>query len=67
LVELFDLTGNSVLDLLFLIKYIQTIQLTILCYTLYYFFFIFNINVTKIEYYLMKIFPKKIVLFIMLS
>ncbi len=37
LVEYFDLTGNSITDLLILIRYMQFLQLTILCFTLYYF------------------------------
>jgi hypothetical protein len=36
LAEYFDLTGNSVTDLLILIRYMQFLQLTILCFTLYY-------------------------------
>ena len=42
LANYFDLTGNSVTDLLILIKYMQFLQLTILCFTLYY-FILFNI------------------------
>jgi hypothetical protein len=63
LAKFYDLTGNSVTDLLILIKYMQFLQLTILCFTLYY-FILFNISEDIIEFYLMKIFPKKIVLFI---
>jgi hypothetical protein len=63
LAELFDLTGNSVTDLLVLIKYMQSVQITILCFTLYY-FILFNISEDKIEFYLMKILPTKIVVFI---
>jgi hypothetical protein len=63
LAKFYDLTGNSVTDLLILIKYMQFLQLTILCFTLYY-FILFNISENKIEFFLMKIFPKKIVLVI---
>jgi hypothetical protein len=37
LAKYYDLTGNSVTDLLILIKYMQFLQLTILCFTLFYF------------------------------
>jgi len=58
--KFFDLTGNSVTDLLKIINYMQSLQLTILCFTLYY-FILFNISEDKIEFYLMKILPNKIV------
>jgi hypothetical protein len=60
LAKFYELTGNSVTDLLKLINYMQFLQLTILCFTLYY-FILFNISEDKIEFYLMKILPNKIV------
>lgn len=60
LAKFYDLTGNSVTDLLKIINYMQSLQLTILCFTLYY-FILFNISEDKIEFYLMKILPNKIV------
>ena len=58
--KFYDLTGNSVTDLLKIINHMQSLQLTILCFTLYY-FILFNISEDKIEFYLMKILPNKIV------
>jgi hypothetical protein len=63
LAKFFELTGNSVTDLLILINYMQFLQLIILCFTLYY-FILFNISEDKIEFYLMKIFPNIIVSFL---
>jgi hypothetical protein len=63
LAKFYELTGNSVTDLLILINYMQFLQLIILCFTFYY-FILFNISEDKIEFYLMKIFPNKIVSFI---
>jgi hypothetical protein len=58
--KFYDLTGNSVTDLLKIINHMQYLQLTILCLTLYY-FILFNISEDKIEFYLMKILPNIIV------
>jgi hypothetical protein len=63
LAKFYNLTGNSITDLLILINYMQFLQLTILCFTLYY-FILFNISEDKIEFYLMKIFSTKFVLVI---
>jgi hypothetical protein len=64
--DLFNLTGNSVLDLLTLIQFFQSCQMTFLILIIYY-SILYNIKESIIEKFLNKIFPTKIVLIFMKS
>lgn len=57
--EFFGLTGNSLKDLLIMINYFQTIQLFFILLILYY-LIIYFIDLTKLESYLSKIVPTKL-------
>jgi hypothetical protein len=61
--EIFGLTGNSVVDLIIMIKYFQNLQLYLLVLITYY-LIIFSLDLSKLDYLLNKIFPAKIVLYI---
>jgi len=59
LYKVFDLSGNSVLDLLKITDYLNNLQFLFL-YALIYIYFLLSIDTSKIEFYLNKILPIKI-------
>lgn len=61
--EIFGLTGNSLIDLIIMIKYFQKIQFLLLEFISYY-LIIYIIDLSKLESYLIKIFPTKFVSYI---
>ena len=66
LYKFFDLSGNSVLDLLKMIDYINNLQYLFLYFILY-LYILLSIDSSKIEFYLNKILPKILVLYFMKS
>jgi hypothetical protein len=61
--EIFGLTGNSAIDLIIMIKIMQNIQFYCLVFILYY-FILYIIDISKLESYLIRVLPPKLVLFL---
>lgn len=66
LYKIFDLSGNSVQDLLKMIDYINNLQYLFL-YFIIYLYILLSIDSSKMEFYLNKIYPKIFVQYFMIS